>query len=186
MIRYFCAVTPPEPLLGRIEAFRTRFGNPHHRVEPHVTVKVPFLHTADPAPWLEAARAACAGLRPFVLQFGAPDRFPEARVLYLTVSGEGLQQLHEAVLNALRPWAPPDPNGHEGPGFSPHLTLAAGRFGIDSAGLDRMEEAAREELAGLPPVEVRSLRCYRKRSGDSYWQPFADLPLGPEGLLPNL
>jgi len=170
---YFFAVVPPEPTLGAIEAFRTRWGNPHHNVEPHVTVKAPFEWDGSPEPFLAPARAACAALRPFAARLGAPARFGSA-VLYLTVESPGLMLLHKAVA----PLMPGDARGHEGDAYTPHLTLAVSRFGISAEGLDRMESEARTEL---PPASftVTALRCYQREQKQDRWMPLCDLPLSP-------
>lgn len=177
MSRYFLAVAPPEPLHSRLEAFRSHWGSPHHPVEPHVTVKVPFAWEHDPEPFLAATRTACRGTPVFQARLGGTDRFPAAGVLYLTVVSEGLISLHRSVVAALDGIIPLDAHGHEADGYTPHLTLAVSRFGIDDAGLDAMESEALGELAGLPPFAVTALRCYRREASEERWQPFCDIPL---------
>ncbi len=177
--RFFFAVAPPEPLLSRIEAFRGRWGHPHHRVEPHITVKVPFEWDRAPAVFLGSVRTACSRIPAFELKLGEPGRFRRARVLFLTVRGHGLKELHQAVVGAMAPMVPPDARGHEGERYTAHLTLAAGRFGIDEAGLDEMERAARQELADLPAFPVTALRCYQWSKPRGRWERFTDIPLAP-------
>lgn len=177
--RYFFAVTPPEPLLGQIEAFRGRWGHPHHKVEPHVTIKAPFLWPGRPDEFLAPVRAVCRQMQPFQAQLGAPDRFVRNRVLFLTMTGQGLLPLYRAVGEALKGILPPDPRtGGGGERFTPHLTLAAGRFGIDDEGLAAMEKEARQELVNLPPFAVTTLRCYRWQGSPGRWHTLCDLPLG--------
>ncbi len=180
MVRYFLAVTPPEPLFSRIETFRKKWGGPHHKVEPHITVKVPFEWAGNPAPVLKAAGDACAAAAPFELTLGAPGRFRGARVLFLSVHvPPALQALHESVITALQAYAPVRPGSHEGPGeYHPHLTLAAGRFGIDDAGLDAMEAEANQVLSNLPPFTVDRLRVYKWGPGEHRWSRLQDLGLG--------
>lgn len=178
MPRFFFGVTPPEPQHGQIEAFRARWGHPHHQVEPHITVKIPFAWEGAPEGFLAPVRAACAATQPFTALLGAPARFAGGQVLYLSVRSPGLSALHRSVMEALAGLVPTDPRGHEGEGYTPHLTLAVGRFGIDSAGLDRMELDAAAELGHLPPFDVTSLRCYHRTGADAPWEPLVDLPLG--------
>lgn len=178
MSQYFFAITPPPTVLARIEALRARWGNPHHKVEPHATVKVPFAWPGEPAAFLTPVAAACAGMAPFQVRIGAPARFAYAGVLYLSVHSEGLPGLHRAVMAALAGLVPPDTRGHEGGGYSPHVTLAVARFGIDSAGLDAMEWEARTELSDLPAFTVTALRCYHRAADGEPWAPLQDLPLG--------
>lgn len=173
MTRYFCAVTPPEPILGAIERFRARWGHPHHNVEPHMTIKPPFPWSESPESFLAPLRPAVAGLRPFRARLGAPARFGAA-VLYLTVDSPGMKGLHLATVSAL----PAGPGAHEGQAFTPHLTLAVTRFGISAEGLDRMEEEARAELTAFPPFDVTALRCYHRSGNDDRWRPLCDLALG--------
>lgn len=177
-IRYFFAVTPPDPLRDAIEAFRGKWGHPHHRVEPHITVKAPFEWPGDPAPVLKAAAEAAGRFRPFEVALGEPGRFERARVLFLTVQSEGLEPLHQAAVEALKPLVPVRPGSHEGGAYHPHLTLAAGRFGIDEAGIAAMEQDARVALGGLPAWANTALRCYRLEPGQPRWQVFRDLPVG--------
>lgn len=174
---YFLAIAPPEPLLSRIEAFRTRWGNPHHQVEPHITVQIPFRWHGPTAPFLGAAGQAAAMVTPFALQLGAPARFGGGRVLFLTAAGSGLTHLHHAVVGALAELLPAADRGRDPSPYAPHLTLASGRFGISDADMSAMERAAAQELAGLPPFRVSSLRCYRKGEGPGRWERFRDLPL---------
>lgn len=187
MVRYFLAVSPPEPLHSRIETFRKRWGSPHHRVEPHITVKVPFEWAGSLAPVLKAAADGCASIPPFEITLGAPGRFRGARVLFLSLQvPPGLQALHEAAIAALQPYAPVRLGSHEGGrDYHPHLTLASGRFGIDDAGLDAMEAEAGAELGSLPPFAVTSLRVYRWGPGEHRWSQLRDLPLGRTEYVDN-
>jgi 2'-5' RNA ligase len=147
-------------------------------VEPHITIKIPFVWRENADAFLEPVRAACASIVPFEAQLEAPARFPGGQVLYLSVQGEGLRPLHLAVASALAGLLPAGSRGHEGEGYQPHLTLASGRYGIPDEGLGRMEEEARAELAGLPPIRVETLRCYLRGGSEDRWDPIADIPLG--------
>ena len=178
MPRFFFGIRPPEPQHGQIEAFCARWGHPHHKVEPHVTVKIPFAWEGAPEAFLAPVRSACAAVRPFTAALGAPARFPGGQVLYLSVNSPGLPVLHRSVMLALAGLVPVDPRGHEGDGYTPHLTLAVGRFGLDAAGLHRMEQEAAAELGHLPAFPVTSLRCYHRSGPDDWWETFADLRLG--------
>jgi len=175
--RYFFAVVPPEPTGSIIEAFRARWGHPHHNVEPHITVRPPFTWPEDPERILSPVRAACAGLSPLQARLGAPGRFAGG-VLFLSVDSPGLTLLHRAVLQALDPLIPVEANRHAGGGYTPHLTLAVTRFGIDRDGLDRMEAEARNELSDLAPFTAAALRCYRRTGKDDRWEPWCDLFFG--------
>lgn len=177
MDRFFFAVSPPGPLLSRIEALRARFGNPHHKVEPHITIKIPFTWDGEPAAFLEPVRQVLTRTAPFEVRLGSTARFPGPRVLYLTVAGDGLKQLHLAVAEALTGLVPTDARSHEGQHYTPHLTLAAGRFGLDARKMEEMDQAARTALADLPPFTVTALRCYRWRTPPGRWEKFVDLPL---------
>ncbi|MDF2627420.1 MAG: hypothetical protein K0R39_1251 [Symbiobacteriaceae bacterium] len=174
MPSYFFAITPPEPTLGAIEAFRARWGHPHHNVEPHITVKPPFPWDDAPGALLDLLRPALAGLRPFAARLGAPARFGNA-VLYLTVDSPDMHSLHLTTINVL---AGAIPTAHEGHEYTPHLTLAVTRFGISPEALDRMEAEARAELAVFPAFDVTALRGYQRFGKDDRWQPLCDLPLG--------
>jgi 2'-5' RNA ligase len=176
--QYFFAVSPPEPLSSKIDALRERWGHPHHRVQPHITVKAPFQWHEQPEAFLAPVRAACAAAAPFDIRLSGTGRFGEARVLYLTVDGDGLKPLHLAVISQLDGLLPADARAHEGEGYSPHLTLAVARFGIDAAGMAEMEQAAQAELAELPAFAVRALRCYQWHPAKPAWAPLCDIPIG--------
>jgi 2'-5' RNA ligase len=141
-------------------------------------VKIPFAWEAAPEGFLAPVRTACAAARPFTAALGAPARFAGGQVLYLSVNSPGLKALHLSVTQAMAGLVPVDPRGHEGEGYTPHLTLAVGRFGLDAAGLDHMEQEAAAELGSLPSFPVTSLRCYHRAGADDPWERFADLPLG--------
>lgn len=178
MERYFFAVAPPSPVLEAIDELRGRYGHSHHKVEPHVTVKVPFTWPGDPEAFLTPVRAACAGVAPFEMGFGGTGRFVEAGVLYLEIPGAGVLHLHLTVVTALTGLVEADSRGHEGGGYTPHLTLAVQRFGIDAWRLDQMEEEAGRLVSSISPFWVESLRCYSRERADHPWQPLVDLPLG--------
>ncbi|HWI61386.1 MAG TPA: 2'-5' RNA ligase family protein [Symbiobacteriaceae bacterium] len=176
MSRYFFAVIPPEPAQSAIEAFRARWGHPHHNVEPHITVKAPFQWPGDPEAFLAPVRAVCAAHGPIKVRLGQPARFGDA-VLFLTVESPLLKHLHIDVINGVP--TPGDPLGHEGEGYTPHLTLAVTRFGISADGLDRMEAEARAELTAVTQqFFITALRCYHRQGKDDRWIPLCDLPLG--------
>lgn len=178
MARYFLAVAPPEPQLSQVDALRARWGHPHHKVEPHVTIKAPFLWSGAPDQFLAPVADALASIAPFDCRLGGTGRFPGAKVLYLKVAGDGLLPLHMAVVQALAGLLPPDGRpSHEGERYTPHLTLAVGRFGIDVKGLEAMEVEAKAELAALAPFTVSALRCYRW-SEAGRWERHQDIPLG--------
>lgn len=178
MTRYFFAVVPPEPHKSKIDALRECWGHPHHKVEPHITVKAPFEWHEQPEDFLLPVRAACATAVPFSVCLPGTGRFGEDKVLFLTVDADGLKALHLAVTSALEGLLPSDPRSHEGEGYSPHLTLAVGRFGIDAAGMGDMERAAQAELTDLGTFRVESLRCYVWNAADGRWAPLCDIPIG--------
>lgn len=177
-MRFFLGIAPPEPLLSRIEAFRTKWRNPHHKVEPHITLRPPFDWNGTPSLLLQLARDGCRGVQPLTLSLGATGRFHHSRVLFLSVqSGPELAALERALSTALASIARPDPRSAD-LAFHPHLTLASGRFGIDVGGLDAMEQEAATVLADLSPFTVTRVRCYRWCPGDHRWTRFEDLNLG--------
>jgi 2'-5' RNA ligase len=178
LARYFFAVVPPEPQNSTIDALRERWGHPHHSVEPHITVKAPFEWHEQPESFLAPVSAACAAVEPFGVSLPGTGRFGEDRVLFLTVAGDGLKALHQAVISALEGLLRADPRAHEGEDYSPHLTLAVGRFGIDAAGMADMERAAQAELADPGTFRVEALRCYAWHAVDHRWVPVCDIPIG--------
>jgi 2'-5' RNA ligase len=175
MTRFFLAVAPPAPLLEQIDEFRGRWGHPHHKVEPHITIRAPFEWDGSAEPWLEAVRGAIRQVAPFPVQFKGTGRFG-SRVLFLTPVGEGLERLQSLVMAALVDRLPPDDQRRQGQGFHGHLTLAAARFGITDERMEAMDVEAKGEPFATAPFTATALRAYRW--GDGRWERFVDLPLG--------
>lgn len=175
-VRYFLAITPEPGVRGQIEGLRTSWGSPHHKVEPHITVKAPFSWTGDPEVWLAPVRAALAGVGRFPLKLGAPGSFGGQNVLFLTVPSDRPAQVHQAVVSLLYPLLPPDPRVHEGGEYHPHLTMAVKRFGARPELWPQYEREARALAEQLPEFLVGSVRVYEWRG--TRWETLVDLPLG--------
>lgn len=180
MVRFFLAVAPPAPLLDEIEAFRGRWGHPHHKVEPHITIQPPFLWEGRPEPWLEVAAKVVGQLKPFPVELEGTGRFARSRVLFLQPVGVGLERLQAAVTKAMVGILP-DEGRPQRPGFHGHITLAAGRFGITDERIDAMEAEAKREQFAAARFEVKSLQVYRWGPGEHRWSRFKDLPFGENG-----
>lgn len=176
MTRFFLAVAPPAPLLDEIDAFRGRWGHPHHKVEPHITIQPPFEWNGSTEVWLEAVRGAVRQLAPFPVELRGTGRFARSRVLFLQPVGAELERLQSLVERSLVDLLPPDDRRRSGQGFHGHLTLAAGRFGITDERIDAMEQEAKGEPFATASFTVVALRAYRW--GPGRWERFKDLPLG--------
>lgn len=181
MIRFFLAVAPPAPLLAEIEAFRGRWGHPHHKVEPHITIQPPFLWDGRPEPWLDLAAGAARQVAPFPVQLQGTGRFARSRVLFLQPVGEGLERLHATVTKALAGILPDEGRRQ---GFHGHITLAAGRFGITDERIAAMEAEAKQEPFATASFTVDSLQVYRWGQGEHRWSRYQDLPVGENGGHP--
>lgn len=173
-------MAPPAPLLTEIEEFRGRWGHPHHKVEPHITIQPPFLWDGPVEPWLSVAAQAAVQIEPFPVELTGTGRFARSRVLFLQPVGEGLERLQAAVTKALVGILPDD-GRRQRQGFHGHITLAAGRFGITDERIDAMEQEARREPFATARFAVKSLQVYRWGPGEHRWSRYKDLPLKENG-----
>lgn len=184
MVRFFLAVAPPAPLLNEIDAFRGRWGHPHHKVEPHITIQPPFLWEGRPDPWLEVAAKVVEQIEPFPVELKGTGRFARSRVLFLQPVGDGLERLQAMVTKALVGILPDDGRRPQRQGFHGHITLAAGRFGITDERIEAMEAEAKQESFATASFRVESLQVYRWGPGEHRWSRYRDLPLGENGGHP--
>lgn len=176
MIRFFLAVAPPAPLLAEIEAFRGRWGHPHHKVEPHITIQPPFLWEGPTDPWLSVAAREAAQIQPFEVALTGTGRFPRSRVLFLQPEGAGLDRLHAVITKALAPILP-DEGRPPRKGFHGHITLAAGRFGITEERIEAMEAEAKREEFARASFTATHLQVYRWGTGEHRWSRYRELSL---------
>nr|WP_255639159.1 2'-5' RNA ligase family protein [Deinococcus betulae] len=169
------ALLPPTELAGRVKAFRAAQGIQDAAAVPHVTVKA-RSGLGDPPSWLGLACAVAAETVPVSLTFGGLRLFGGGRALYLTVQSPSALALHLALLAALKP---EQQFSSEGPGMTPHLTLALGRRGVD---LNSLFMAAQREFADLAATSLTwtasELVWLRKPGPGAVYLPVEAWPLG--------
>ena len=134
------ALLPPPELSERLQSFRDEHGIRDAAAVPHLTVKA----RSGPGRSADvAAQAVAAQQAPVRVEVGGPRLFPNGSALYLAVRSPGAVELHVALLGALKPARR---FGYEGPGMTPHLTLALARRGI---ALPELLADAQKEFADL-------------------------------------
>ncbi|PTA68407.1 2'-5' RNA ligase family protein [Deinococcus arcticus] len=172
---HLLALLPPATLARRVVAFRAAHGIRDAAAVPHITVKARSGLGPDLA-WQVPAQAVAAALQPVPLTLGGPRLFPGGRALYLQVHSSGAVGLHLALLTALNP---AERFGSEGPGMTPHLSVALGRRGLK---LDPVLEAAQATFADLEAhpltFTATELVWLRKAGPGAVYLPVEAWPLG--------
>jgi 2'-5' RNA ligase len=165
MPRYFIAVEPPDDQRILIAAAMRQLGDPWP--VPHITVKSPLGLSPD-LKWTSRVRLVAAQVAPFIVKIGPPGTFGN-RVLYLSVAGSGLVELHRRVLEAFSPVAGLDAERE----FIPHLTLSISR---NEQGLPPFQESV-SPLQNLDPFEVSDLTVFGREDSSSHYRSWIRLPL---------
>jgi 2'-5' RNA ligase len=168
---YFIGLVPDGDLHERLTAFIERHAEP--AAEPHVTVKAQ-TGLEDTSVWFAHLRRWASTYPAVEVPLEEP-RFFGDEILYLSVGGETVHELHEALLAALAAVGITERFEYEGDAFVPHLTLSAtwlGRCAEELAGL------AEEARVRFPPTtfRARSLSVFRSLDGVTY-ERFESLPL---------
>lgn len=172
---FLLGALPPPALTARVEALRTRLGL--RESAAHVTVKARSGLDTDLG-WVPAARAVVAASAPLALRVGGARAFRNGSAVHLAVISPDVVALHLRLLEALTPGVR---FGYEGPGMTPHLTLALRRRGAD---LGRVLDAARTEFADLEarplPFAAREVWLMRKPGPGGLYVPWEVWPLGQD------
>ena len=169
----FLAIVPPIGHIEAIESTQRKCGIKTD-VSPHVTVKAqPGLQR--PELWRGPLAVALRMLRPLALKFGPVGWFGH-EILYLSVVGEMVVDLHWRILDCLEQAGVDEPFEYDGEEFVPHLTVGAPWVSADDSPLDELEAAV--ELLELPPFTVTEItEFHRSGLGEPY------RPLGAFKLL---
>jgi 2'-5' RNA ligase len=167
------AIVPPSDICGFAEHYRRLYmPDTIHRIEPHITVTIPFVpfeELEEAAPRLQRVLASCP---PRALAIRGFATFPEERVLYLYLSNpERVLSLYEAILAEFPDY--PAFEGKHGDNIVPHMTV--GTFS-DPQELERiyLKLSAQRLFIGW---DVEYLTVYYE-GDDGRWHVWADLPLG--------
>ena len=167
------ALLPPPELSGRLRKFRDRHGVRDAAAVPHITVKARSGLDGSAG---AVAQAVAARQAPVRVEVGGPRLFPNASALYLAVRSPEAVRLHLALLDALKPARR---FGYEGPGMTPHLTLALARRGMALPELLADAQATFADLEGEPFVfTAYSLTLMEKPGPGGVYAPVGEWPLG--------
>ena len=147
---------------------------------PHITVKARSGLGPDLA-WVPAARAVAEHWAPVEVSLGGPEVFGNGSALYLGVRSPGAVALHLALLEALKPAGRfgSERFRYEGPGMTPHLTLALARRGVAPAALLPVARQAFADLESAPlTFTARTLTLMRKPGPGGAYAPLEEWALG--------
>ncbi|WP_235692747.1 2'-5' RNA ligase family protein [Deinococcus aquaedulcis] len=165
---------PPPALAEQVVAFRAAHGIRDAAATPHVTVKARSGLGEDLA-WVSQARAVAAQVSPVALTIGGPRLFRNGTALYLQVHSPEAVGLHLALLAALNP---AERFGYEGPGMTPHLSVALGRRGVDLGALLAAAQVTFADLEAQPlTFTATELVWLRKAGPGAVYLPLEAWPL---------
>jgi 2'-5' RNA ligase len=173
-VAYFIAITPPAEHCARIQQALTEVGivSPF---TPHVTVKSqPGL--ADPATWLDAVEAVVAEAPSFEMALGGPKWFG-SDIVYLSVDQTHVVHVHHRILGALATAGISEFFEYDGPGYIPHLTLAATFAGHTPEQLASI--ASNSAGWRSDPFQVEKVSVFRRADWDEPYAAWRNLPLQP-------
>lgn len=175
---FLLALLPPPELAARVGAFHDAWRLHDAAAVPHITVKPRSGLTPD-LEWAERARGVVAGFPAVPVEIGGPRLFSNGTALYLHIRSPEAVRLHVALLRAVNP---PMHFGYEGPGMTPHLSVALARRGLDLGAL--LAEAQREfgDLDAAPVTfTAREVTLMRKPGPGGVYLPVGAWPLGGQG-----
>ncbi|MDQ3897839.1 MAG: 2'-5' RNA ligase family protein [Actinomycetota bacterium] len=160
----FLAIVPPIAHVGAIESVQRKFPI-QTDVSPHITVKAqPGLQR--PELWREPLAVALRTVMPFQLQLGPVGWFGR-EILYLSVVGEMVVDLHWRILDCLEQAGVDERFEYDGEEFVPHLTVAAPWVTAGDSALDELQAAI--ELLELRPFAVTEItEFHRSAVGEPY------------------
>lgn len=174
------ALVPPPDICGFADYYRRLYmPETRHRIEPHITVTIPFVPFEElevAAPRLQRVLANCP---PRALAIRGFATFPEEGVLYLYMAHpERVISLYEAILAEFPQY--PAFEGKHGDSLVPHLTV--GKFS-DPKELERVyvKLSAQRLFIGW---DVEYL-CVYYEGDDDRWHTWGDFPLGVPITPPN-
>lgn len=169
-------IVPPPDICAYADHYRKLYMPEEvEKIEPHITVAVPFV----PANMLGAVearlRGALAKCAPTRLSLRGFDMFRDTGVLYIRLAHpERVRAIYHAVLAEFPEY--PIYGGQFGEEFTPHLTV--GRFS-DRAELERVyEELSVQKL--FIGWDVEQIVVKYKMS-DGVWDTWGEIPLLGEG-----
>ena len=162
----FLAIVPPRPIAEAIRRAEARF-EISPAVPPHVTVKAqPGLQ--DPTLWREPVRQLLVSIDPIAMKLG-PPRWFGTDLLYLSIEGHGVVDLHRRILECLEAAGVEECFEYEGDEYVPHLTIGAPWATADgiSGGLDELPVHL-EQLPSEPFVVTEVIEIRRSKADGAY------------------
>jgi 2'-5' RNA ligase len=165
-------IVPPPDISAYADHYRGLYmPDEVERIEPHVTVSVPFAPTpmlGEVEPRLRSVLARCGPLRVSLRGF---DIFEETGVLYLKLAHpERVVSLYRAILSEFPEY--PAYGGLYGDDFTPHMTVGVFK---DGAELEQVyEDLSVQRLFIGWDVEQIVVKC---RMSDGIWDTWGEIPL---------
>jgi 2'-5' RNA ligase len=165
-------IVPPNDICAYADYYRSLYMPEEvERIEPHITVSVPFAPTPLLGEVESRLRAVMARSAPVRLSLRGFEIFEETGVLYLKLAHpERVQALYRSVLSEFPEY--PIYGGLYGDDFTPHMTV--GVF-ADREELERVyEDLSVQRLFIGWDVEQIVVKC---RMSDGIWDTWAEIPL---------
>jgi 2'-5' RNA ligase len=175
-MQYFIGIVPPLEYKEKILHFQKKWKSNKvvDLVEPHITIKAQGGLTPDRG-WMNGLEQMCAEFSSFRIALREPHFFGE-HVLYLSVDSPELYQLHNNIVQLIKPSEEQSKKYFEREDYIPHLTLGETYFGMDSNELHDMAKKARQLLSPYPAFLVNQVRVYQEIAPLKY-SPFKDIEL---------
>ena len=169
MPTFYLALEPPSYQRTRLARVMRQLGD--RSPLPHITV-IPPRGLGPDLSWLPPARSAVAHCQPVTVALGSVSTFHD-RVLYLSVTAIGLDNLHRRLVDALREVVDlgTDVNARD---FVPHLTLAVARRHRTLPPHDGVVAL----LGDLPPFETGEVTVCRRDGQSDHYRAWQRLALG--------
>lgn len=121
---YGVVILPPPDLYRELLAIREKHPLLRSPAPPHITVKAPFLFRHSGAAVVEQVEMICERWRPFEIKLNGLGLFRRS-ILYVSIDeAEDLADLHRELVDGLDGYVETLSDRYEGPGYTPHLTLA--------------------------------------------------------------
>lgn len=168
----FLAILPPTEVVVRVQDLQAAVGVDASTI-PHITVKAqPGLE--DPAKWRDAVAETVAKLVPITVDLPGVGWFGDG-IVFLTVS-DSVRRVHRYVLAAVEDVNPTAARfEYDGPGYEPHLTLAATFAGARPNQLHDIAEAAAELV--WPSFVAHEVVELRRTGRDRGYRPVRSYPM---------
>jgi len=171
-MQYFIGIVPPKEIQDKITNFQKHFLN-KKVVEPHITIKAQSGLTEDKV-WLEKVENYLKRQTSFKVEFKDLSQFGDD-VLFFQVLSNEIEKIHNDLIDIVNPSKELRKKYFENQKYTPHLTLAETRWGINTDELVSIKIKAEQELNNLPSFNVDFARVYVKSEPNTQYEKMMDI-----------